>query len=567
MLLFASVFCVPVVRAQIELDKALRIGDLWVFPTLQDAKSWSYLPAAARLVTTENGDPKFSFLIYVKPDEDGEITPKTITQADGGALVHFLVEYYTPPELIEEAQTALRRRFDDDEIELTRPIIFETARYNVISSILTDEGEKKASLVAAGRAPLFEGAQMPLSYRLTPDDAQILLASLQTDTPDVSVVFDMGFSGLNAAYDADLYIDWTETFSSMEASGGVNVYFVQADIEAAFDNLFRNNSIRLEVRGDDPDMEGLLTSVYDKLLELMFRPVETSEVEEAQRGGIGEAIASALGGQNGGGFNFGIRGGYKMKELRTEGQSRLNFNKRATVQRNTLLTVNIGNLYSRYGDNPNYFRIVNMSDPTWDQREVRITVDGTLVKEFDKFVNNASVVVKKQHGDGSVTQKEIVIDRGTPLDETQMPRFVYLNQNDDADSWLSYDYQVTWNFFGGGQYITDWINTASPLINLYTPYRRQPVELVGDVTSLVDSGVRAVFVRLGYDFFGERKTERLSFRPDNQEEDLPIVDLTLPNSAEGYDYEITWVFGQTDRRVSRGEDQTGFLFIDETPPE
>ena len=68
---------------------------------------------------------------------------------------------------------------------------------------------KKRHLLATGVAPVLEGNRIALSFDLDPAKATLLLKSFNMPTPDISLVFDMTFEGLNAAYDAELLIDWS----------------------------------------------------------------------------------------------------------------------------------------------------------------------------------------------------------------------------------------------------------------------------------------------------------------------------------------------------------------------
>ncbi len=104
----------------------------------------------------------------------------------------------------------------------------------------------------------------------------------------------MTFSGLTEAYDADLTVDWTEVRKHQSFNTGATVYFVSADVELAFDRLRRDNAIKLRSSGTDASMEALLQTVYNKLLELMFRPVEPEKAPDATRGSVLDALDKLL---------------------------------------------------------------------------------------------------------------------------------------------------------------------------------------------------------------------------------------------------------------------------------
>ena len=555
---------------QILIDRGIRAGELWCFPLQTDLQTYVYLPTGAKLATDEAGNPQFSFVRYVvnRPSEgEGETT---ITEADGGGVLHFLVLYETPQEWIDEAQRVLRQRLEDDEIILRGPLVFEDGRYNLVSSIIRDDESGGRQILATGRAPVLEGNRLALSFDLDPERATLLLESFKMATPDVSLVFDMNFSGLTDAYEARLTVDWSEVRSSKSFAAGGSVYFVSADVEAAFDQLRRDNAIRLESAGSDANMEALLQHVYDKLLELMFRQVEPESVPEEQRGGLMDALTSLIDTRSGAlssrnTTGFGAYVGFQLKEMKSEGLSVLDFNHRATVQRHSLITFNIGDLHSRHGDDPNYFRTVNLGDPAFSQREIHVAVDGALLPEFDRYINSVTVTLRKQHQNGAETLRELVLDREAVEEAGGDLRMVY-GWDGDADrlEWLNYDYRTRWSFQGGGAYDTDWRTSDAAMIDLFAPYERRVVEVIGDNELLAESGVRAVVVRLTYPFFSEQGSEKVVIRPERDQEDQQ-VEVTLPLGQYAYDYEITWMLGEDGRKTSSGSDDTGVIFVDEIP--
>jgi hypothetical protein len=388
-------------------------------------------------------------------------------------------------------------------------------------------------------------------------------------TPDVSIVFDMTFNGLTEAYDADLTIDWTEVRKSQSFGAGGSLYFVSADVEAAFERLRRNNAIKLRTSGTDASMEALMTTVYTKLLELMFRPVEPEKVPESTRGNMLDAFGALLGKKGPLGsastFGFGVNVAYQLKDIRTTGASTLNFNHRSTVERHSFVTFNIGDLHRRYGSDPNYFRAVNLADPTFQQREIHIGIDGAVLPEFDKFINGVTVTLRKQHQNGQETVRELVLDRPTIAKTPSGFRLVYgWNGDDDRTAWLQYDYRTRWSFKGGGAHETAWTRSDAPMIDLFAPYERRTIQVVGNRDTLRKQQVRAVVVQVEYGFFGERRRHQVVVRPDQQGTE-PTVEATLPLGEFQYDYIVTWQLEGSRRLTSQGRDTTGVVFVDELP--
>lgn len=566
---------------QILLDQGVRAAGLWCFPSFANPREYVYLPSSARLATDDSGHPQFSFVRYVtvaaKPVVAGPGTDTagsdahTITDAEGGGILHFLVLLDTPQTMVDEAQAELRKRLKDKEVVLRGPIIFQDGRYALVSSILNPaSATPERKLLATGRAPVLEGNRLALSFDLKPQESTLLLQSFRMNTPDVSLVFDMSLQGLSEAYDADLLINWSEVHDSKAFGAGGSVYFISADVKAAFDELQRTNAIQLRSRGSDEAMEGLLNTVYSKLLDLLFRPVEPEKVPPDKQGGLMQAV-NALINPDGGALSsrnttgFGAYVGYQLKEMKSSGTSTLNFNHRAAVERHSFITFNIGEFYKQFGKDENYFRDVNLADPMFLQRDVHVKLDGALLPDFDRYINTVTVTMRKEHQNGQQTLREVVLNRQSVADSAGELRLPYgWNGDQDRQAWLQYDYRTRWSFKGGGFYETEWKRVDAPMIDVFVPYERRVVQFVGNNADLIRRGVRAVVVQVEYPFFSETRRHQVVVRPDKATEE-PQLQITLPLGQFDYAYTITWQLTNGRRVTARRRDSTGLVFLDELP--
>lgn len=552
---------------QIQIDRGIRAAGLWCFPLLSDSLTYLYLPDFAFLAKTEKGGPQFSFMRYVDNTAPSAGSASTITEAAGGAILHFLVEYSTPPDSVVAARQYLRDLLGIDEIKVRGPVIFEKGSYSLVSSILSPGGQKSTSLLALGEAPVLEGSKIALSFELTPKNSKILLESFQMPTPDISLAFDFSFSGLTDAYHAELLIDWNEVHESMAFEAGGSVYFISAEVKEAFDKLRRDNAIKLTTYGEDENMDALLNTVYDKLLNLLFAPVKPESVPEDKKGGLTDALSSltdAAKGLLGKGKStgFGLHGGYQLKEMKSEGTSKLNFNSRSTVTRHHYIVFNIGNIYQKYGKDENYFRTVNIFDPDFSQREVHVSVDGSLEPEFTKFINNVTVTLRKKHQGGDETLKELYVDRNTLVKSSGQLVMTYGSIKDtNRLKWLDYDYKTTWQFMKGGSYSTDWVTQSASIINLFAPYERRSIDVMGDDAVLRQNKIRSVIVELSYNFFGETRKSKLVIMTDEPVSDK-FFEITQPQNEYDYSYSIKWI-RQDGQQINKSfTDNSGIIFID-----
>jgi len=276
---------------QLMVDRGVQAAGLWCFPVYGDELSYHYLPSRGRLGNTPDAIPEFSFLRYVteKPTPGDAAS---VSAAGGGGIVTFLVLYDTPAEQVVRAEAALREKLKNDEVVLKGPWAFSSGRYLLVSSILQSDGTEKQEVLATGTAPTLENSRVAFSFNLDPVRAQLLLESFKMKTPDVSVVFELDFEGLTENYEAEIEVDFDEVRKSQSYSAGGSVYFVGADVEVALDEMRRNNTIKMKTIGSDENLDGLLTTVYDKLLTMLFQKVEPEKVP-----GGGGGMLDALGSQ------------------------------------------------------------------------------------------------------------------------------------------------------------------------------------------------------------------------------------------------------------------------------
>jgi len=553
---------------QIQIDRGMRAAGLWCFPLLSDSLTYLYLPNYAFLSAGEDGKPQFSFMRYVDNTLPASGSASTITEAAGGAILHFLVEYNTPPDSVAAAQQFLRDKLGIKDVNVKGPVIFEKGSYSLISSVLNpSSGQRSTSLLALGEAPVLEGSKIALSFELNPQKSKILLESFQMSTPDISLAFDFSFSGLTDAYQAELLIDWKEVHESKAFEAGGSLYFISAEVKAAFDKLRRDNAIKLTTYGEDDNMDALLNTVYDKLLNLLFAPVKPENVPEDKKGGMTDALSSITGAakgllSKGKSSSFSIHGGFQLKEMKSEGSSRLNFNSRSTVTRNHYIVFNIGDFYRKYGHDEDYFKTVNIFDPDFSQREVHVSVDGSLEPEFTKFINNVTVTLRKNHQGGDETIQELYVDRNTLNNASGQLVMIYGSVKDtNRLKWLDYEYKTIWQFMKGGSYTTDWTSQSASMINLFAPYERRIIDVIGDEKILKENNIRSVIVELSYNFFGETRKSKMVIMASDPVSDK-FFEITQPQNEYEYSYSIKWI-KQDGQQINRSfTDNAGIIFID-----
>jgi len=550
------------------LDRGVLVEGLWCFPLYGDTLKYVYLPNQGGIVPGHDSLPQFSYMRYVMSSPAGSgNTTGTIDQADGGAILNFLVWYSTPPGNVDAAEQSLRRKLKNDSLRIRGPLVFDDGRYSLVSSIIAgDSNVKKNQILSSGNAPVLENSQIALSFGLTPLTSKILTENFKMNTPDISMMFDMGFTGLTEDYDAELDINWSDVKKSQGFNAGGSIYFVSADVKLAFDEMFKKQAIVLKVNGSNAPMEALLNTVYDKLLNLMFAPVQPEALPAQQQNDLAGAISQLTGPNgvlsSGKTTGFGLNVGYQLKEMKSTGVSKLFFKGRSTVQHHHFIAFNIGPLYKKYGSNKSMFRDAPLIEAPFERRSILVGIDGDLEKEFDKILNSVTVILNKDHENGQKTTQTLLINKDFAKSSTQ-PTLVYGNYSDTTD-WLKYQQRSIWQFRGGASYESDWKTQDAAMINLYTPFRRRSIRLDGDMQALRQQGIRAISVQISYPFFNQPKQERITVGIGESLNDKGF-EITQPNDQEEVDYDITWIRTNGTSVQTKGKDKTGIIFIDELP--
>lgn len=558
------------------LDHPAKCGVLQCFPSADIEHEYYYLPGNPHVALTEAGKHEFSFTRYVqttsKEGRDGGIV-----EAEGGGIVHFLVDYTVSDKQLSKALEVLKD-IDRDAV-IRGPIIFEEGNFALVSSFARDDekpNELSKHVVGVGRAPLIEGLKAAVSIHLTKMGAQILWRSFQMDTPDVSLVFEMKFSGLNDPADATIRADWTKLQNQADVTLGAKVSYLGIGGGFDYSNFWQKaqdtGAITIEYKGDPGKLQGIIDRAYAKLHDMMFEPIK---IVQPTAGGENDplqtmlAVTQAAQGASGSNYSMPwevkLTGGYKRRKLTQTGKYTFNFRQRSKSSLTTAMSGNIGSLHRLYGDDPTMFRTVNLSDEEFRIREVSIALDARDEKEFTKYINHVTLTIQKDHGSGQQSTGEVVIKRSNF--EAGRPQKITYNWDaeNNVEEWMAYRFKADWSFVGGAQFSKGWQQGSSAAITLTPPYRYREIEFVTSPEILKEENVRLVSVRVKHDFFGSSVKETINLIPSREQFNATRI-FAVPPDDELIEYTITWTLNDK-RKVTSGiltSDET-VIFCDEIP--
>jgi hypothetical protein len=267
--LFVGLLCASQGRAQqILFDRVVRAGELTLFPEL-NSNNYYYLPDKVRLGRNEQNKPQLSFLRYAKNEKTAATDNTAITEsAEGGGVLHALVELYVPDDMKKRAEQALRRIDGDGKI--VGPVMFKSGTVNLISSIAKPGGEMAKQVVGIGTAPVLENQKVAVSIQLNKLGSKILWETFKTPTPDLSFTFEMEVQGYLSPKRVMIEANFERIYKNQTIEAAVATPVLAGEINAAFDDLSDSGAIKVTQIGNDESLERLKETAYNQLLALMF---------------------------------------------------------------------------------------------------------------------------------------------------------------------------------------------------------------------------------------------------------------------------------------------------------
>ncbi len=272
---FIFSLAIQVAQAQeIILDQQVRAGKLTLFPSVSDPNKYYYVADKARLATHDNGDPQFSFLRYIQANVSADAEND---EGTGGGIVHALVELVVTDEQLDDARNDLRRLNGSGEI--IGPVPFKSGTFALISAFAEAGSEFTDQVLGVGNAPVLENQKAAVSLSLTEQGAKVLWESFNTATPDISFSFNMEIDGYRAPKRALIEADFDRIYQHQNFAAGIASPVLQAEINAAFDDMRSEGAIKVTQTGEDEKMEALVQTAYNRLTELMFDKSESSGMD------------------------------------------------------------------------------------------------------------------------------------------------------------------------------------------------------------------------------------------------------------------------------------------------
>ncbi|HEX7077919.1 MAG TPA: hypothetical protein VF363_05825 [Candidatus Eisenbacteria bacterium] len=571
--------------ALVNYDKgSMVVQGVQLLQDADDPSAYYYLPQFPHLAMKE--DSTFEFLCMKYVDQAG---------GTNGGLFHALVEFTLPPDVLARVQKELATKMGGAKIMGPVPLMQSvkdgeegTGSFEVVSAILADKGEGgfTRSVVTSGKAPLTPGSKAVVAALLKQEGATLLWNSLSSPTSDVSVAIHAYYEAAVEGYNAKITADVSTVYQHFSAISNVQQDYTKRQVRDVVDNLQRDGSLKIEVLDRSAglgikadDMAGVLQLVTDKLIELMFDsktgwaadPTRETAVEANQIQGRQERgwFSSVFGGAED--TKYFTDNQYVLKNRKDVRQNSfvLTLSKKSTIKVPLDTAGNLGGIYNRLGQDPRYFRVVNLADPDFEFRPVYFQVDGDYLDSFQDAINFVSVNFRKPYAGKpdftkSVTFNRADVEAGKTTQNVQFPRLGMTDAN-----WTNYEYQVRWSLRGGPTVSvpakdTDWLKSQDAAVSLTPPFQKRVVEIEADRSLFGERGVATAVVEFATILAGKpRLLKKATLRATDT---TPTTKLALYlDKGSDVAYRVTWYAKDGTHQGKLEVLDSDYLYL--TPPE
>jgi uncharacterized protein YcfL len=576
-------------QAIVKYDEGrLMIAGVQLLQDREDSLSYYYLPQFPRLSVRPDGAYEFLCMKYV--GKGGEET--------NGGIFHALIEFSLPPEVLTLITDQLKEIKPGAQIVGPVPMQQNLeegkegqASFKVISAILNNEGGKDAftsSVITSGFAPLLPGSKAAIAAKLNQAGATLLWESMSGTTSDVSVAINGYYVAAVKAYNAVVTAEMSTIYNHYSAITNVQSGFTRNQLRKISDKMIQDQVLNIDVfdRSEglgvsSKEMEAILELVTDKLIELMF-DAEAGWSKEPEREVAVEA--NQIKGRQDRGWFDSVFGGKDDTEYYSDNQFvlkkrkdvrinkfYLNLSKSTTIKVPIYTSGNLAGLYNSLQNKDQYFKIVNLDDPDFQQREVHFQIDGNYAESFGDILNFVSVNFRKKYSnDQSEVTNDISFNAKDVASGTNFKSIKYPRLGLAGSEWLDYEYQVNWSFIGNSNSVrqpaneNEWIQARSPSISLIPPFLKRTVEIDLDKAEVQEEKIHSVVVNFYTILSGApRLLKSITLR--NSDPEGTAKSSLYHDTGEPVAYQVVWFSNSGKSQSKLAQLKEDYLFL--TPPD
>ncbi|MBU1196575.1 MAG: hypothetical protein KKE62_10550 [Proteobacteria bacterium] len=527
----------------------LEVEGILLLQDAADKNQYYYLPPAPRVSVRADGNLELSVIKFVDPKGD-----------TSGGLFHMLISLSLPAEDLEVLQSGLKKIKPDAKISGPVPLIQnEDAGFSIISGTLTDKNFT-TSIISSGRAPVTPGSKAAVAATLSPHGATLLWESLQKPTSDVSIALRTYYEASLPSFQAKIHAQVSTVYTHFSKLKNVQSGYDKKQIRDIVDELVRTGDIKIDVMDRMPEeaankaMQSMVDLVAGKLTEVIFdqktgftaipekeKAVEEGQIAGRQKKGWLSKLFTSTGNQKYYSDNQYV---LKKREDINRAVFSINLNRRAVIKVPVDTAGNISGLYKEFSQNPDMFRVVNLSDPAFQKRELFFRIDGDYTGAFENIMNYAGISIQKTYKGQADATGELVFTREDIRDGRLSKSWTYARLGEKSTDWLDFDYCTTWSIQGQHRIRQPedpekWLKSADPIITIAPPLERMDLEIDADRFLFEDAQMRSATLEVKYKIFNEEKIQRFAVMRATDAESV-VTQVLFHDPGKKAQYRVNW---------------------------
>ena len=552
-------FVINVTHGIVKYDEGrLEIDGIQLFQDSENSNAYYYLPPYPGISVLESGAFEFLCIKYVGVHG----------KASSGGLFHVLVKFSLSDQELQALEKKLREKFPSARVMGAVPMMEEEGDdapgFRIVSTVLnTGEGNQfTTNLISSGKAPFLPGSKAAIAAHLTPDGATLLWNSLEGPTSDVSIVVEGYFRAKLKAYKATVRANLELVYNHFSSFRNKQSRFSRDQATDILDSLCQQGVIDIDVADlstgldiETEAYENILNIITEKVISQMFdvksgwaampalekSAQPTSLKERYQRGAFVRFFA-------GDGAQQYVPDDQMVLKKKTEIRSfhfYLDLNQSTVIKVPVYAAGNIRGFYDEYKTDKRYFRVVDMNDADFQQREVHFQIAGNFIQSFGDFIDQVTVLVQKDYpGESAHNFSGTLLFNKSKIDSGKIVQsLAYHRLGDRSDNWLTYKYKAGWKFIGVDSLITspakDWQKADLSTVSLEPPLNRTEIEIGIDKQLLAQRGIQTVRIRFASILFDKPyKGKTLVIRTTDASESVKTS--VYHDKDQPVVYQITW---------------------------
>jgi len=238
---------------------------------------------------------------------------------------------------------------------------------------------------------------------------------------------------------------------------------------------------------------------------------------------------------------FNLKVSYTFKRVKMSGHYEVDLRKRIREERIMVMSGNIGGVYQQFGEDKSFFSTISLDDPVFQERTIEVILDGQNFEDFKNYINNVSVLFKKERWGKPATTGEVKFFDEQFAEKGNRLSFVYGREGEGSTEWLNYEYKPKWSFHGGIEWEGDWVKTSDSVVTLNPVVIYRTVQISLDKDNIEENGIKAVAFQIKHQIYGKENLREVII---DYERGDPLEAEYRYLHEEGkldYQYKIIWL--------------------------